>query len=326
MVLEILFWIFVFIASLFILVKGSDYLIENSEKIGLSFGLSPFIIGVLIVGIGTSLPELTTALVAVTQGVTEIVVANAVGSNIANILLILGLAAVITRRLSVQKNLIYLDLPLLTAATVIFLWLGWQEQTLSDGRIGHFITLPESIFLILVYLIYLGYSLFYKDDYVSHLKEALQTRPVVTVLNYFFLVLGLVGVIVGAKFLVEATVQLSIIFDIGVGVISLFAVALGTSLPELFVSLRAIKQDKPELAVGNIFGSNVFNVLMLVGLPGLFGTLAIGESTLAIGFPALIIATLMLVISGISNKVHLWDGAMFVMIYILFVAKLLGIF
>lgn len=321
-----LFWIIVFIASLFILVKGSDYLIDNAEKIGLSFGLSPFIIGVLIVGIGTSLPELTTALVAVSEGVTELIPANAVGSNVANILLVLGLAAVITRRLSVQKNLIYLDLPLLTAATIMFVVIAGQEETLTDGRIGHFITRPESVFLILVYLIYLGYSLFFKDDYISKFKEALQTRPVVTILNYFFLVLGLVGVIIGAKFTVEATIQLSRIFDIGVSIISMFAIALGTSLPELFVSLKAIRLDKPELAVGNIFGSNVFNILMLIGFPGLFGTLIVDEATILIGLPALIIATLVLVISGISNKIHLWDGAMFVMIYLLFVAKLFGIF
>jgi len=326
MILIVLFWIFVFIASFFILIHGSNHLIKNAERIGLSFGLSPFVIGVLIVGIGTSLPELITSITAMVEGVTELVVANAVGSNIANIFLILGLTAVITRHMSVRKNLIFLDLPLLAATTVMFVVVAGVKETLADGQVGYFVTLPESIFLILVYFIYFGYSLLYKDEYASSTEDALQVRPTVTMLNYFFLCTGLVGIIIGAKFLVEATLQLSILLNIGIGVISLFAIAVGTSLPELFVSIRATQMNKPELALGNIIGSNVFNILMLTGLSGLFGTLVIDTPTMFIGVPTLIVATLMLIISGISNKVHLWDGAMFLMMYALFIAKLFGIF
>ncbi|MAZ40814.1 hypothetical protein CL654_01715 [bacterium] len=327
MVIEALFWSVVFIVALYVLVKGSDYFIHQAEIIGVSFKLSPFVIGILIIGIGTSLPELTTAIVAVIKGTTEIVTANAVGSNIANTLFILGLAAIITRNLTVQKNLIYLDLPLLTAVTLLFLGVAVDGNIILDNSIPSIVTRPEAIFLILTYFVYLGYSLFYKDDYTKKIDDLLNGREDHSDWrNWLLMLFGLAGVIIGAKYVVDATLELSVIFGIGVSVISLFAIALGTSLPELFVSVRAIRIGKPEIAIGNIFGSNMFNLLLLIGIPGLFTNLVIDPVTLTIGLPFLAVATVLFVVSGISNKVHFWDGAMFVLMYALFVAKLLGFF
>src|SRR3989344_1847947 len=113
----LIFWIIIFIVSLGALVKGADWLIKSSEKIGLALGLSPFIVGVTIVGVGTSFPELISSFVATMKGVTDVVAANAVGSNIANILLIVGISAIVGRRLVVTKSLIDLDLPLLAIST-----------------------------------------------------------------------------------------------------------------------------------------------------------------------------------------------------------------
>ena len=114
----LIFWIIVFIISLAVLVKGADWLLGSAEKIGLAAGLSPVIVGVVIVGLGTSFPELISSLVAVFKGVTEIVAANAIGSNIANILLVVGISSVVGGRLAVTKNLIDLDLPLLAISTM----------------------------------------------------------------------------------------------------------------------------------------------------------------------------------------------------------------
>lgn len=324
---ELALWLLIFGASLFVLVKGADYFIAQSEKIGLSFGLSPFVIGVLIMGVGTSLPELVTAFAAIISGATEIVVASAVGSNVANTLLILGIAAIVTKNITVEnKSLIYLDVPLLAASTVIFLGVAVGKETFALEELsGHIISKREAVFLLLTYLIYLGYVLFHKDDYVERLKALVVDKPDISWKNYAFLLGGLAGIIFGAKYVVTSTLALSELFGIGVGVISMFAIALGTSLPELSVSLRSISQGKTALAVGNVFGSNIFNVLVLVGIPGLFTTLAIDNATLMVGLPALAIATLVFAISSISNKVHLWDGSMFLMIYALFVAKLFGI-
>lgn len=319
MVDQFFFWAGVFVISLLVLVKGADWMVRSAERIGLHFGLSPFVVGVIIVGVGTSSPELISSIFASFRGVTEIVVATAVGSNISNILLVIGLAAVISTNIVVRKNLIYLDLPLLVTSTIIFL------ATAVDGVI----TFSESIFLIVAYGIYLSYSLLFRDG--RELEEKLtpgeeHKRPGVTLNDYFYLGLGMVSLALGANYVIESTVKLSEALNVGVAVISMFAIALGTSLPELLVTIRAAILKKAELAIGNIFGSNFFNILVLVGLPGLFNQLVLSEKTLFIGLPILIGATIAFVISGISNKFHRWDGAMYLTLYFLFVGKLFGIF
>ncbi len=311
------------------LVKGADWLLGSAEKIGLAVGLSPFIVGVVIVGLGTSFPELISSLVATFRGVTEIVTANAIGSNIANILLIVGISAVVGGRLTVTKNLIDVDLPLLAVSTALFLGIVWDRQ----------IVLGESILLLVLFVIYLLYTILHKDDEEEvevlstrsdrrkHItgpkKEAIQ-RPKVTGKDILFLIIGVLGLAIGAKYLIDSVIKLSEILAIGAGVISLVAVSLGTSLPELLVSIKAAWQKKPEVALGNIFGSNVFNILLVIGIPGLFKTLILDEQTFTLGIPVLIVATFLFIISGISRKIHVYEGAMYIVIYIFFIGKLFG--
>ena len=135
-----LFWIIIFILSLALLVKSADWFIESSEKIGLALRLSPFIIGVTIVAIGTSLPELVTSLFATFKGATEIVSANVIGSNITNILLVVGLAAVVGRKLIVRRSLIDLDTPLLALTTILFILVMWDRVIILGERNPTFIS------------------------------------------------------------------------------------------------------------------------------------------------------------------------------------------
>ncbi len=320
------FWLIVFIISLIVLVKGADWLIEKSEKIGLSFGLSPFIIGVIIVGIGTSLPELFSSSFAVFKGVMDVPVANAIGSNIANILLIVGASAVVSRRLTVTKNLIDLDLPLLAAATILFGITAWDQV----------ITFGEALLMLLVYVAYIAYTLTERgempENHIDMLPSRLERRKSKsgrqkpTWKDYLMLALGAGGLVIGADYLIESLVQLASIFQIATGVIAVTAVALGTSLPELLVSIKAALKKKSELALGNIFGSNVFNILVVVGLPGLFKNLTIDNQTFSVGLPIMALATLLFVISGISRRIHLWEGIFYLGIYGLFIAKLFNWF
>lgn len=310
-------WIIVFVVSLFFLVKGADWLLASSEKIGLRIGLSPFIIGVTIVAFGTSLPELISSFVAVIEGFPEIVAANAIGSNIANILLVAGLSAVVARRLTVTKDLIDLDLPLISITTVIFL------LTAYDGQITFF----ESVFLVITYVVYLGFSLIYKDDEADEKVD----RPKISSNDILMLIIGIVGLAIGAKYLIDAIVNISDILSIPAGVISITAVALGTSLPELLVSIKAALRHQSEVALGNVFGSNIFNVLMVVGLPGVFApifgqVLQLDQDILKLGLPVMIVATLLFVISGISRRIHVQEGALFVLLYVMFTFKLFGAF
>lgn len=330
----LIFWIVVFIVSLSVLVKGADWLIASAEKIGLSLGLSPFIVGVTIVGVGTSFPELISSFVAAFNGVPDVVVANAIGSNIANILLIVGISAIIARRLIVTKSLIDLDLPLLAIGTVLLLGIVWDRQ----------ITFGESLLMLATYGVYLLYTVLHKDTgdtdeiyeflpfrqerrgHVSARKKEKFARPKLAAKDFILLVIGILGLVFGAKYLIDALVNLSKILNIATGVIAITAVAVGTSLPELLVSAKAAFRRKSEIALGNIFGSNVFNALVVIGLPGLFRTLPVDIQTFAIGVPTMALATLLFVISGISRRIHMWEGALYLSIYILFIAKLFNWF
>jgi len=329
-------WIVVFVISLVVMVKSADWLIISAEKIGLALGLTPFMVGVIIVGMGTSFPELVSSFAAVMQGATEIVAANAIGSNIANILLVVGVSAVIGKRLIVTKSLIDLDLSLLSIGTVLFLGVVWDKQ----------ITLGESILMLITYGIYLLYTIFHKEEegkesgeweevsssgkLIAKKKikssEEKVARPKLKTKDFIVLVVGMIGLMFGAKYLIQSLIEISTMLNIATGVIAITAVAIGTSLPELLVSAKAAFQKKSEVALGNIFGSNVFNMLVVVGLPGLFSRLEVDAQTFAIGIPTMAFATLLFIISGISRRIHMWEGAFYLALYVLFIAKLFNWF
>jgi len=303
-------WILIFIGSLFAILYSADKLLDSAERIGEYFKLPHFVIGIIIVGIGTSLPELASNAVAVWQGATEIVAANVIGSNIANIFLVIGFAAVIGRGLAVEKNLIDLDLPLLAITTVLFV------GTVLDGVV----TRGESILLVVSYIIYLLYTLKNKEDG----ENGIEVKDL-TLNDFAWLAVGIVGLGLGARYLIESVINISEITGFAVSAISLFAIALGTSLPELIVSIKAARNKKPEIALGNIFGSNVFNILMVMGLPGLFTALKVDDITLSLGLPIVIAATILFVISGISRKIHVWDGALYLVLYAFFIGKVFAV-
>lgn len=318
MVHMIVFWAVVFVVSLAVLVKGSDWLLASAERIGLAFGLSPFIVGVVIIGFGTSLPELASSIAGVLGGARELVVANVVGSNIANILLIAGMAAVAGGRLEVGKNLVDLDIPMLAIATAFLLGVSY------DGVV----TRPEALFLLVAFSVYLIYTFLHEDEEKKraeetiavyedgHVPHRLSSRDIV------LLVVGLVMLVVGARYMVQAVLALSGIIGIGVGAISLVAVAVGTSLPELVVSIRAGLSGKADVSLGNIFGSNVFNALFVVGIPGLIAPLVVDAQTATIGLAVMIGATVLFIISTLSNQVYKYEGAMYIILYALFLGKL----
>ena len=237
-----------------------------------------------------------------------------------------------SRKSTVTKNLIDLDMPLLVATTVLLIVVAY------DGSIH----VVESLFLVVAYGVYFAYTILHKDESVGPqfkgagdiLLEEEDRNPKNTenlykkagIRDFILFVVGIIGLVVGARYLIESVVQLSVIFDIAPGIIGISAVALGTSLPELLVSGRAALKGKSEVALGNIFGSNAFNALVVVGLPGLFGALKVDEQTIKIGIPFLIISTILFTISGISKRIYSWEGFLYVGLYVLFLSKLFNLF
>jgi cation:H+ antiporter len=338
-----LFSIVLFVVSLAILVKGADWFLESSEKIGLKMGLSRFIVGALIVGLGTSLPELASSIAAIGEGETTIVAANAVGSNIANILLIVGVASIVAGRLTMNKDLIELDLPMLVGATAIFAAVAW------DG----IISIPEAWFLVIAYVVYFGYTIFHTEKLedkdipdgsyrramidkaramtgglfrkkASSVSKEEVSKDAISTMDFVKLVVGVAGLVIGAKYLIVAVLDISEAFGILPGLISLSAVAFGTSLPELFVSIKAALRGNSDIAIGNIFGSNIFNLLLVVGIPGLMTSLVVDSQTI-FSLVVMSVVTFLFVVSGLSQKIYLWEGSLFLLMYGFFTAKIFGL-
>lgn len=326
-------WIVIFIVSLAVLIKSADWFTESAEKIGLALGLSPFLIGITVVSIGTSLPELAGGLAAVFKGSSEIVTANAVGSNIANILLIVGAASIAAGALVVKRSLVDIDLPLIALVTTLITIILWDRQ----------VVWMEAIIALIAYGVYLAYVITSREkgerkELVEEevLEEvparAAKKKKVIKETTQFnlriilVLILSIAGLYLGANYTIESVIKIATLIGIGTSVIAITAIAIGTSLPELVVSIKAALDKKYEIALGNVFGSNIFNALVVIGIPALFGTLKVDEITFNIGIPFLIAATFLFVVSGISKKIHQWEGAMYLLIYVVFLAKLFNFF
>jgi len=303
---QMIFWMFAFIISMALLVKSADYFLDSAEKIGLALGLSPFVVGITIVAMGTSLPELITSTIATVRGATEFAASNVVGSNIANVLLIIGLAAIVGKRLKIEFDILKVDMPLLFGATVVL------ALTLYDGLF----TFYEGILCFVIFLIYLAYSLSVKRLKIDEKKHRLKWYvPVVFLLSC-------AGVFVGSNYTVESVIKLSDLLGFGsTSVIALTAVALGTSLPELFVSITAVRRGNMEMAVGNIIGSNIFNIGLVMAIPSFIMTLTAPPAVL-MGVVFMIAATLLYVFCSLDKEVSAFEGAMLIALYLLFIAKM----
>lgn len=300
-------------ASLFALVRGADLFVEGAKKIGINLGMSSFAVGVLIVGIGTSLPELASSIAAVLEGTTEIVVANVVGSNITNILLIVGILALIGGPVMINKDLLKTELPIFFISTVHFV------ASVFDGQIDQI----EALLLFGTFAAYLWY-LFSPHNDAKDEMEVKEKRGKIGIRPVVFVLIGITAVLIGAHFTVETAVNIATSLSIPIGLISIAAIAIGTSLPELFVSVQAARSGETELAIGNIFGSNAFNILLVIGIPGLMMPLHAGEVVMALGLPILVAASLILFVNGMARQVQKWEGVMMLLFFTFFMVKLIA--
>jgi len=301
------------LASLYVLVRGADLFVEGAKRIGASFGMSSFAIGVLIVGLGTSLPELASSIAAVMAGTTEIVIANAVGSNITNILLIVGVLAMLGGPVVINKDLLKTELPIFFIATVHFV------ASIYDGVVDRI----EALLLFGTLCAYIWYLFSSANKAKDEMKVKVKKNGI-TVKDWTFVILGIGALLLGAKYTVAMAVNIATGLAVPIGLVSIGAIAIGTSLPELFVSLQAIKNKETDLAIGNIFGSNAFNILMVVGIPGLISQLEAGEVVMNLGIGVLIAASLILFVNGLARQVQRWEGVAMMIFFLFFLIKLVA--
>ena len=309
--LNTLIWIAVFIVSLSVLIKASDYFTSSAEKIGIFFGIPAFIIGSTIVAFGTSLPELVTSVVAVIKNSSEIVAGNVVGSNIANIFLVLGLVAIINKRITIHFNIIHIDLPFLIGSSFLLALSIW------DGLFGRF----DTLLFLSALTVFIWYTMTKREKKKEDPEEAVKNKGII-IKALIILAVSCLFIYLGAKYTIEAVIKLAEVFNVNKEIIAVSAVALGTSLPEVMVSLSAARKGNAEMAVGNILGSNIFNSFAVMGISALFGPLVIPASILTFALPVMVIATILFYVICHDNKVSLWEGWMLIIFYVFFIGKL----
>jgi len=297
--------VLIFVASLIALIKGSDWFIESAERIGLSLGIPSFIIGVTIVAFGTSLPELATSIISVLEGQSDIVVGNVVGSNITNILLVVGAVGLFAKRVPLRANIMDIDIPMLIISG-LFLWFALYDNVFS---------LMESLMFLGGLAIFLFHS-FSGDD------EEPMKRSRVRMKDVLLFIVGGVGVYIGARFTIESLIEMATALNIGTEIIAVSLVALGTSLPEVVVSLAAVKRGQTDIAIGNVLGSNIFNTYAVMAVPSFIGTLHIPESITNFNLPFMVAVTIIFAFLCLSRQISRWEGMMLLLLYFFFIGNL----
>lgn len=238
------------------LVKGADWFVGGASSIAARLGIPQLVIGLTIVAMGTSAPEAAVSITAALKGSADITIGNVVGSNIMNVLVILGLASSLTT-ISVATSTIFREIPFMIAVTALLLILG------LDGTV----TLMDGVILWGAFLVYLGYLFRMARNGEADVEEISADRPIWK--SALWTVVGLVFIITGSNVAVEAATDIARALGLSERLIGLTIVALGTSLPELFTSVSAAKRGNADIAIGNIVGSNIFNVLFVVGTSAL---------------------------------------------------------
>lgn len=295
----------IFIGGLAALIVSSNRFIDSAERIGLSLGISPFIIGVTLVSFGTSLPELTTSILSVLSGSSEIVVGNVIGSNVTNILLVLGVTSLAVGRLRVERDIMSEDVPLLIGSAAL-LWLVLADK--------YFSVLEAVIFLFGMggFILYTLHS--ERSENSSDIKAG--------VLTYGALIISGVAIYFSAKYTVQSMENLANLWEVDPSLISLSLLALGTSLPEVVVSIAAARRGKHAIAVGNVLGSNIFNTYAVMAIPSLFGPLTIPDDILSFSLPFMVATTVLFSLVCYSKSVSIWKAGMLLSFYIFFIKEL----
>ena len=309
MVLNIILLIIGFV----ILIKGADLFVDGASNIALNFKVSKMLIGLTIVAFGTSAPEFAVSVKGLLSGSFDIVLGNVIGSNILNILLILGVAAMI-HPLVVKSNTVKKELPITLLITSLFAVL--LSDNLFDKSMSNNFTRGDGIVLILFFLVFIYYLInLMRNKVEDSTDEKVLSLPK----SFLYTFIGLVMIILGSNFVVDSASYLAKAIGVSERIISLTIIALGTSLPELVTSVMATKKGEYDIAIGNAVGSNIFNIGIVIGLPV---TILGGISKIAFSYIDLIVmvvtALMLYLFSKNDYKISKREGLSFLILFVVY--------
>jgi len=302
-----------FVLGFVLLIKGADWLVTGASAMARRFKVSDLVIGLTVVAFGTSTPELFVNIVASAGGNTEIAVGNVLGSNISNVLLILGISAII-HPLSVSKGTVWKEIPFSLLA-VIVLGLMANDQLIDDAGSSR-LTRIDGLVLLAFFLIFLYYS-FSIATAIEGLDDHVAVKTSGIAKSLLLVIAGLIGLTLGGKWIVDGAVTLAKSFGMSESLVGLTIVAVGTSLPELATSAMAAYKKNVEIAVGNVVGSNIFNIFFVLGISATIKPLPFqAKNNLDIG--VVLVSSLLLLLSMFTGKKRLldrWEGIVFLFLY-----------
>ena len=292
---------FMVLIGFLMLIKGADYFVEGASSIAKRFHIPEMIIGLTIVAMGTSLPELSVSFISALNGQSDMSIANAIGSNIFNVLMILGVSAFI-KTLPIKQSSIK-DIFILISATTLLLMLSYFGLSLVwfDG-------------LIMLCLFAYFIRKMIKESKDNNDNE--NSTPLSIIRTIVYIVCGAIGIIYGGNLVVSGASTIAQAFGMSDNLIGLTVVALGTSLPEFVTSVMATKKGKLDIAIGNVIGSNIFNILFVLGLSSLFNVLTVSVITLIDIFFSLFITSVLLYVVCKFKNINKLNGIIFIILYI----------
>jgi len=314
-----------FIIGFLLLLKGAEWLVEGSSAIAKRYGLSPLIIGLTIVSFGTSLPELIINVLASLEGSSDIAIGNIIGSNISNLLLILGASAIIYP-IAVKRSVVFSEIPFSLAAVTIMGLLG-NIVIFQSAEEGTYLSRTDGFILLFYFALFLGYIIrVSKDDKDLALHSDMEIHKISKVKSVLFILAGVICLFIGGEWTVEGAIHMARDFGLTEEFIGLTVIAIGTSLPELVTSAVAAYKKDTEIALGNIIGSNIFNVLWILGISAVINPLefapSMNDDLLILVFAtSLIFVVLPFSKSGSIERSH---GVIFVLLYLCYLAYLVS--
>ncbi len=294
----------IFFTAMAALIYGADFIIKESERIALHFDISHFVIGATLVAFGTSLPEMATSMIASYHHKSDLAIANVIGSVSFNITLVLGLVFLIAKKMNPKRDLFAKDSAWILMPVIVYIIMSIDGKI---TRIEGFLFL----FLMVAYILFLFASA--KEDLEGEIDEDLVKEKFNWFLSIALLLVGFVFTIGGANFVIESGSNIARMFGVSEWIIGLFLISLGTSLPELVVSLVAIKKGNADLSIGNIIGSNVANFSMVLGGASLISPLIINLKENYFDIAIMISASIALLLI-LANKLYNKAGAVFLLL------------
>ena len=317
--------VLVLLGGLALVILGAEWLVDGASSIARKAGLSEFLIGMTIVGIGTSMPELVVSLTGALKGNADIAIGNVVGSNIFNVLMILGVTALISPIAITRENK-RRDIPLNILATVLLICFGMQHTLFGVGGSDTINALEGGVFLILfAAYMYLSFKTGNVGDEKEEESEKESTKDRSVFVAVLMVIAGLAGLVFGGDVFVDSACRIALEAGLSDKFVAITILAGGTSMPELVTCVMAAAKNKGALALGNIIGSNISNILLILGASALACPLTFANMKV-VDLGVITLSSVMLLVSawtGRDNKISRWDGASYLLIFAAYMAYLI---